>query len=241
MFSSLSSPFRETETEWGQGWGKWRVGDKAGLVEGHRASQRGSTRLQCQDGTLSLCPTPLGPFGETVSVGMPEAGWVRLLCCGLSCCSDEFPRPWACGWARPGQGGCLPDIFSLWMQKGRQPGKLGAPTCLLAQQASARRRPEGPIKQAPALWPQPGQAPRTTGTGMVGRGAGWRTGQRLRPGGPGPVDASQLMRGLGQHFSSGFCGHEQGGGYKGLRDLTFASSNPSYVTLRCLVSFPRKM
>lgn len=216
------------------------MGDKARLAEGHRASQKGSTRLQCQDGTLSLCPVPLGPFGELVSVGLSEAGWVRILCCGLSCCSDEFPRPWACGWARPGQGGCLPDIFSLWMQKGRQLGKLGAPTCLLAQQASARRRPGGPIKQAPALWPQPGQAPRSAGTGMVGRGAGWHTGQRLRPGGlsSGCFTANE---GPGPAFLIWILWSRARRGYKGLKGPTSASSNPSYVTLRCLVSSPRKM
>lgn len=60
---------------------------EAGLAEIHRASQGGSARLQCPDGTLSvplpLFP-PLGPSGEMGPVGPSKAGWVRLLSCGYS-------------------------------------------------------------------------------------------------------------------------------------------------------------
>lgn len=119
--------------EWAQSWGKWSVGVGAGLAEDHRASQGEPTQLQCPDGTLSPCSPPLGPSGEMGSVGLLRGRLDRLLGHGLFLCPDEFPRPWACGRARPKQGGCLPDIFSLWIHKGRQLGKLRAPTCLLAQ------------------------------------------------------------------------------------------------------------
>lgn len=151
------------------------------IIQQVRVSLPSSSALMA----LSPCPPPLGPSGEMGSVGLLRGKLDRLLGHGLFLCPNEFPRPWACGRARPKQGGCLPDIFSLWIHKGRQLGKLGAPTCLLAQQASARRGLGGPITQAPAPWPQPGGAPRTAGSGVVGRGAGWGASQRLRPGGPG--------------------------------------------------------
>lgn len=140
-------------------------------------------------------------------MGPSEAGWVRLLHCGLPLGPDEFPRPWACGQARPGQGGCLPDILSLWIHQRRQLGKLGAPTCLLAQKASARRGPRSPITKALAPQPQPGQAPRSAG--VVGKGAGWGTSQGLRPEGT-------RQRDLGQDFSSGFLAKGREGGMKAL-------------------------
>lgn len=72
---------------------------------------------------------------------------------GLPCCSNEFPRPWACGGARPGQGGCLPDILSLWIHKERRLGELGAPTCLPAQQDSARKGSGAPSHRHQPLCP----------------------------------------------------------------------------------------
>lgn len=102
---------------------------------------------------MSACPLPLGPSGDMGPVGPSEAGWVRLLDCGLPLGPDEFPRPWACGQARPGQGGCLPDIFSLWIHQRRQLGNLGAPTCLLAQKVSATRGPRSPNAKAQPLSP----------------------------------------------------------------------------------------
>lgn len=53
--------------------------------------------------------------------------------------------------------------------------------------------------------------------------------------------SSQLMRGLGQHFLSGFCGQGQGGrGCGGFKGPAFPSSNPG-CDLKLFLSSLRKI
>lgn len=89
--------------------------------------------------------------------------WMQPWPSGLPHCPDEFPRPWACGWARPGQGSCLPDILSLWIHEERRLGKLGAPTCLLAQQTPARKGPGAPSHKHQPLCPSLARVPEPPG------------------------------------------------------------------------------
>lgn len=115
------------------------------------ASQGGSARLLGLVAPFLPLPPTTRSFWRDGSCRAFRGRLVRF-----PCCPDEFPRTQACGWARPGQGGCLPDILSLWIHKERRLGELGAPTCLLAQQTSARKGPGAPSRRhqtsAPA-WP----------------------------------------------------------------------------------------
>ena len=81
------TPFGEPEINDDTVKGKWRMGKESGLARVHRASQGGSARLQCPNGTPSAPPPrspPLGPSGELGPAGPSKAGWVRLLSCGSS-------------------------------------------------------------------------------------------------------------------------------------------------------------
>lgn len=118
-----------------------------------------------------LAPLPVtwsfhrGGFSRAIQgrLGQAPQLWMQQWLSGLPRCSNEFPRPGACGWARPGQGGCLPDILSLWIHKERRLGKLGAPTCLLAQQDSARKGSGAPSHRHQPLCPSLARLPERLG------------------------------------------------------------------------------
>lgn len=141
----------------GTGLGQRKGGEEAGLAEGHRAS--GCAGLQCP---VAPCPSPLasrsfwgdGASGATRGrLGQAPQLWMKQWPSGLPRCPDEFPSPWACSPACPGQGGCLPNIFSPEFTRGGWLGELGAPTRLLARQTSARKGPGAPPRRPQPLCP----------------------------------------------------------------------------------------
>lgn len=180
------------------------MGKESGLARVHRASQGGSARPQCPNGTPSAPPphSPLlGPSGELGPAGPFKAGWVRLLSCGSSSslsglprCCNEFPRPEPVAGPAQGRAAAFPTYFPSgftgggWASGGAHMSPGPAELCQEGSEASSHRHQP--------LCPKPGQAPGTAGSNVVGRGAGWSASQGLRPGGPGQ-QSSQLTRGLG--------------------------------------------
>lgn len=129
----------------------------------------------------------------------------------LALMNSPDPRPVA--WHAQGRAAAFPTYFPSGFTRGGSWVSWGRPHVSWPNRLLPGGAPGTPLRRPQPFGPSLARLPESLG--LAWWEGSWLGRQpKAQAKRSQAVEASQLMRGLGQHFSSGFCGQGQGGGVK---------------------------